>query len=109
MPPPRRLHDDGGFAPKPPAQPLHERCLLAMKATTIPGPLDVRALPSAACTTVLWRMKGQLQLTVIAKATFLLVPDGPMQLAEPEPIVSSEVHHRNVPTRSVCRTSDLAP
>ncbi|MFO0616577.1 MAG: DUF2169 domain-containing protein [Polyangiaceae bacterium] len=60
--------------------------------------------------TVLWRMSGVLHLTTIVKASFALVPDGPMSLLDAaDDIVRADVHHGNNPTRSVKLTTDLAP
>ena len=66
-------------------------------------------LPGVAATAVAWRAKGQLHLTVIAKATFAFAPDGPMPRVEPQEIFHAEVHHGNNPGRSIRFTSDLAP
>ncbi|WP_156041475.1 DUF2169 family type VI secretion system accessory protein, partial [Chondromyces apiculatus] len=71
--------------------------------------VEVVPVGQVAAATVLWRMSGQLAVTVVVKATFDLVPDGEMELTEPEPIVTAEVHHGGSPVRSVLATSDLAP
>ncbi|MDI3287328.1 DUF2169 domain-containing protein [Polyangium sp. 15x6] len=74
------------------------------------GPIaDVIALPASAAAAIAWRAAGQLQLTVIAKATFAFVPDADMQRADPQPILRAEVHHGNNPSRSVRFTTDVAP
>lgn len=70
---------------------------------------DVIALPASAAAAIAWRVAGQLHLTVIAKATFAFVPDAAMQRAEPQPILRTEVHHGNNPSRSVRFTTDVAP
>src|SRR6185369_15941981 len=57
----------------------------------------------------LWRFRGQLRVTVIAKATFSLEHQGLMKIAPPEEIARADVHHQGNPTRSVRATSDLAP
>ncbi len=76
---------------------------------TAPGPASVVALGAASCGTVAWRVKGELRLTVMVKASFDLVPGGPMTAAPPEDIAWVEAHHRNAPTQSVRLTTDLAP
>lgn len=70
---------------------------------------DVIALPGSAAAAVAWRAQGQLQLTVIAKATFAFARDAEMPLDEPQEILRAEVHHGNNPARSVRFTADLAP
>src|SRR5512133_2820524 len=72
-------------------------------------PVEITALAPAACAATVWRSKGQLRLTVIAKATFLFMPGEAMSLAHAEPIVRAELHHKNSPTQSVRATSDCAP
>jgi hypothetical protein len=72
-------------------------------------PEAITALPGSAASAVVWRHRGQLQVTVIAKATFAFVPDAEMLSVEPERMVRVEVHHGKNPARSVRLTSDLAP
>jgi hypothetical protein len=72
-------------------------------------PVEITAIPPAACAATVWRSKGQLRLTVIAKATFLFTPGDVMSLAHAEPIVRAELHHKNSPTQSVRATSECAP
>jgi hypothetical protein len=72
-------------------------------------PVQITSLGRTAGATVVWRTRGQLSLTVIIKATFDLVPYGPMARRAPEGIHRGELHHRDNPTRSVRVTSDLAP
>ncbi len=75
------------------------------------------ALPPARLTTagpcvggtLVWRWKGKLHLTVAVKASFTLVPGGPMTIAPPEELFRAEAHHRDNPARSVRATSDLVP
>ena len=67
------------------------------------------ALPGAAVTAVSWRARRQLQVTVIAKATFAFAPDGDMPCVDPQPILREEAHHNKNPTRSIRLTTDLAP
>jgi uncharacterized protein YjbI with pentapeptide repeats len=60
--------------------------------------------------TVVWRFRGQLQVTAIVKVTLNIEPDGPMTPADKlEPIRQVEVHLSNNPTRSIRATTDLAP
>ncbi|WP_437876349.1 DUF2169 family type VI secretion system accessory protein [Sorangium sp. So ce513] len=66
-------------------------------------------MSGAAATSVAWRRGGQLQLTVIVKASFAFAADAEMPRVEPQKIVHGEVHHGNHPGRSVRLTSDLAP
>lgn len=69
----------------------------------------IAALPGAAVTAVGWRARRQLQVTVIAKATFAFAPDADMPRVEPQPILRAEVHHNKSPARSIRLTTDLAP
>ena len=69
----------------------------------------VTPLAGTSAAAMVWRSRGQLQVTVIAKATFAFVPDGPMARAEPEPIVSADVNHHDNPARSIRLSSDIAP
>ena len=67
------------------------------------------ALGRAACDTVVWRHRGEVRVTVIAKATFAMVPDKPMRWAATEPIREGVEYHGNIPNRSVRATSERAP
>ncbi|EYF00524.1 Hypothetical protein CAP_0506 [Chondromyces apiculatus DSM 436] len=71
--------------------------------------MDVTPVGPVAATSVVWRMGGQLAVTVIVKATFAMVPDAAMELADPDPIVTAEIHHAGSPARSIRAASDLAP
>ncbi|MFO0551223.1 MAG: DUF2169 domain-containing protein [Polyangiaceae bacterium] len=55
-----------------------------------------------------WRHHSRHLLTAIVKATFALVPDGPMSIVPPLPLVDEERHHRNNPVASLTHASDLA-
>jgi hypothetical protein len=57
----------------------------------VPLPVPATAQDSVRVATVAWRARGKLYLTVVAKATFTLVPEGRMTLVEPDPIVDREV------------------
>src|SRR6185369_12264491 len=74
-----------------------------------PGHVDVTAVGPSTAAAVVWRSKGVLRVTVVAKATFALVPGAPMAPAAPEEIQRGEAHHKNNPTQSVRATSELAP
>lgn len=71
--------------------------------------VEVSAVGASAAETVVWRLRGELRVTVIVKAVFAFEADAPMRVVEPEDIVRAEVHHGRNPSRSVRLTSDLAP
>jgi hypothetical protein len=77
------------------------------------GPLRVTAVPPAAGLLVPWRLVAsgstELRVTVVVKAAFVIVPEGPMSLADPEDVVTAEVHHANSAARSVRLTAETAP
>jgi len=77
--------------------------------TAAPDPLRITALGPTAAATVAFRSGGRLRIAVIVKATFALVPDGPMTLAEPAPIVRADVPHGGDPRRSVAVGAETAP
>jgi len=59
---------------------------------------------------VLWRdARGKLMCTIVAKATYELVPGESAPSAEPLPIQEDDVHWDDDPSRSVHVPSDLAP
>jgi hypothetical protein len=64
---------------------------------------------AVSCGTRLWRFRGRLQLTVVVKAVFSVVPDGVATLAGPGEIVAEDHHRDGHPMRSVDAASDLAP
>ncbi|WP_437927502.1 DUF2169 domain-containing protein [Sorangium sp. So ce291] len=70
---------------------------------------QVVALPGAAAAAVAWRSRGQLNVTVIAKATFAFAPDAETPRVAPQEIFTANVHHDGSPLSSVRFTSDLAP
>ncbi|KYF88761.1 hypothetical protein BE17_46695, partial [Sorangium cellulosum] len=77
--------------------------------TTARWPLNVfRAGPVAAGAT-LWRSRGQLHVTVIAKATFAMVAGGEAQRIEPLEVIRSEVYTRGHPMKPLLAASELAP
>ncbi|XXX72647.1 DUF2169 domain-containing protein [Sorangium sp. So ce134] len=56
-----------------------------------PGPrVAVAPLGPAAAATVTWLLRGRLHVTVVAKATFALVPEGRMSVVAPDPIAPEE-------------------
>jgi hypothetical protein len=61
------------------------------------------------CAAVPWRNAGQLRLTVVVKASFAVVPDGDMTLAEPVEIHRTDVPQRNNPTLSAGFARETAP
>jgi hypothetical protein len=67
----------------------------------------ITALPGATAASVAWRRPGQLFVTAVVKATFSLVPDGPMVVTAPEPVFREEqAPESGVGLRSA---GDLAP
>ncbi|WP_437334665.1 DUF2169 family type VI secretion system accessory protein [Sorangium sp. So ce394] len=78
-------------------------------ANSATAPERVTPLNGAAATSVAWRHRGELRITVIVKATFAFAADAEMPRVEPQKILHGEVHHGNNPGRSVRLTSDLAP
>lgn len=74
-----------------------------------PWPVPITPLHPVSCGVMLWRSRGQLYATVVVKVTFAMFDEADMVLEEPEPILRAEVHHQNVPTRSIRASSDLVP
>ena len=58
---------------------------------------------------VVWRFRGQLNVTVIAKAAFTFAQDADMQRGAPAPLHREDISHGNLPGRSARFTSDRAP
>jgi hypothetical protein len=58
---------------------------------------------------MLFRFRGALQVTVIAKATFAFAEDTAMARAAPQEIFREEVYHAKSPGRSIRYSSDLVP
>lgn len=73
------------------------------------NPIILEAVSPLSIDAPVWRFQGRIHVTVIAKATFALVPGPEMALVAPAELVRAELHHQNVPTRSVRATSDLSP
>ncbi|AKT43714.1 DUF2169 family type VI secretion system accessory protein [Chondromyces crocatus] len=74
-----------------------------------PWPLAISTLGPVACGALLWRARGQLYATVIVKATLGIANEADMTLESPESLLREEVHHQDIPTRSVRATTDLVP
>lgn len=74
-----------------------------------PSPVALFAIPPASAAVVPWRIGGSLRATVVVKAAFVIVPEGPMTPAQPEEILRAEAHHGNSVARSVRLTPDTAP
>jgi uncharacterized protein YjbI with pentapeptide repeats len=72
-------------------------------------PVEVVPLNPVSCASALWRMDGFLRVTVVVKATFGLVPDGPARLIAPEEIVARDRHHDKNPASSVEAAGEIAP
>lgn len=69
-------------------------------------PVAVTGVGGATAATVAWRARGQLYVTVVAKATFTIVPGGVMTPADPDPIAVDE---QNDPQVGLRTAGDLAP
>lgn len=64
---------------------------------------------NVSCGAVIWRFQRRLEVTVIVKATFAIVPDGTAILAGPGEITREDRTFDRHPSRSVEVASDLAP
>lgn len=82
--------------------------LRAMSTIDRSWPVATAVVGATSAGTMVWRFGGHLMVSVVAKATFGLVPDGPMTRLAPEPIQRSERADRG-PMGSITRTSELAP
>lgn len=67
------------------------------------------AAPGASAAAMAWRFRGELHVTVVAKAAFAFATDAPMNRAAPRPIQWDEVHHGNHPARSIRLSPDMVP
>ncbi len=72
-------------------------------------PVTIQAVGPVAVATRIWRHRGSLHVTTLAKATFGFVPDGPMRLEEPMGINIAEVPGGPARTTSAWAPSDLVP
>jgi hypothetical protein len=76
----------------------------------VPGSnVRVQVVGPLASAHLLWRQRGQLHLTIIAKSAFAFAPGGVMTALPPEPIVAADVHHHDDVTLSIRVASDLVP
>jgi uncharacterized protein YjbI with pentapeptide repeats len=73
------------------------------------APVEIVAVNAVSCGSTLWRMDGALRLTIVVKATFSLVPEGPARLVAPAELVTRDLHYRQDPAHSVDAPSDMAP
>ena len=73
------------------------------------SPVAIAAEERVACAAVAWRFRGRLQLTVVVKATFAIVPGGAATVAAPREILHEDRTFDRHPSRSVEAASDLAP
>lgn len=71
--------------------------------------IRVQAVGPLASAHLLWRQRGQLHVTILAKSTFSFVPGGIMTARPPDPIVATDVHHHDDATLSIRVASDLVP
>jgi hypothetical protein len=71
--------------------------------------VTISPLGRVAVSTRTWRRGGTRNVTVILKATFAMVADGPMLPTEPIPVFDRELHNADNPALSVCATTDRAP
>jgi hypothetical protein len=72
-------------------------------------PVEIHPIGPTAAATLAWRHRGRLRVSVVAKATFAFVLDGPMPLVAPDDIHATEAHHDGDPARSLRAESDLVP
>ncbi len=66
-------------------------------------------MSGAAAGAVVWRKQGRSFVTLVLKATYRLVPEGPLVPAPALPVLAAELHHDDDPRRSLRAASDLAP
>jgi hypothetical protein len=88
--------------------PVVATVLQAMSTIDRSWPVATAVVGATSAGTVVWRFGGYLMVTVVAKASFALVPDGPMSRLVPESFHRSERADRG-PMASVTRTCELAP
>ncbi|MGK4008583.1 DUF2169 domain-containing protein [Sorangium sp. So ce1036] len=77
--------------------------------TTARWPLDVFHAGPVAAGATLWRSRGQLHVTIVAKATFAMVPGGDARQIDPLDVVRGEIHARGNPMSPLVAASELAP
>src|SRR6185437_11968562 len=72
-----------------------------------PVQIQVVALKPVSCGAFVWRRGGALTATVVVKATFGLVPDGPARLVAPQALVAEDTY--SSASGSLVEPTDLAP
>lgn len=72
-------------------------------------PLDIISVGSASVGVQLWRHRGQLNVTILAKAMFSIVPSGTATVAPPEELVRQPVYATGNPASPLLFEHDLAP
>ncbi|APR88436.1 hypothetical protein A7982_13785 [Minicystis rosea] len=72
-------------------------------------PVEIHTDAHLAAASLFWTVEGRTFLTILAKATFAMVPGGVAELAAPLPIEREDRTFGNHPARSVEAASDLAP
>lgn len=77
--------------------------------TTARWPLDVLRAGPVAAGVKLWRSRGQLHVTVVAKATFAMIAGGEAQQIAPLEVIQGEVYTRGHPMKPLLAASELAP
>jgi hypothetical protein len=74
-----------------------------------PELVEVTPLPGCVAGAVVWRQRGQLQVTVVVKAAFAFAPEAEMTVVDPQELIRADVHLGDDPARSARLTSDLGP
>ncbi len=77
------------------------------KTARVPAP-RVEGLGEVSTGCLVWRTPNRFCATLVVKATFTFVPDGPMRRVAPEPLIVDEQNYDQSPVRSVKRTTDMA-
>ncbi|AUX43473.1 uncharacterized protein SOCE26_049220 [Sorangium cellulosum] len=72
-------------------------------------PMRIAPIGRVAVATVAFAAAGQLRVAAVVKATFALVPDGPMALVAPLPVVRADEPHAGPPPRSLAAAAETAP
>jgi hypothetical protein len=71
--------------------------------------MNVFAIGEAACATSAFRVRGQLHVVVIVKATFAFAQDRPMTRVAADRITMVDEHAEGSPSRSLFAATDCAP
>lgn len=72
-------------------------------------PVRVSAAGPVTVGTSLWRYEGQLSVTAIVKATFVMTPDDEMTVTAPEPLRVTEEIKDGAPLGSLCGMRETVP